>query len=216
MPRKNGKSALSSGVALYGLLFGPQGGEVYSCAAEKDQAKIVFNMAKRMVELEPDLADAITCYRDVLEVKSTGSIYRALSAEAYSKEGLNPSLVIFDEVHAQPNSELWDVMALASGARVDPLLLGITTAGVMTDSSGGESLCYGFYRHGQDVVQGLTDDPSFCFVWWEPSAGVNADHRSPLVCPQIGRHRRSRGFRVLVAENARERVPHQADERVHC
>lgn len=181
MPRKNGKSALASGLALYELLFGPEGGEVYSCAAEKEQARIVFGMAKRMVELEPELAEVVTAYRDVLEVKSTGSIYRALSAEAYSKEGLNPTATIFDEVHAQPNRELWDVMALAMGARVEPLMVGITTAGVMTDSTGRDSLCYSLYKHGQSVAQGDVSDPSFFFAWWEPKAGVAADHTSPKV-----------------------------------
>ena len=181
MPRKNGKSALGSGLALFSLLFGPEGGEVYSCAAEKEQAKIVFGMARRMVELEPELAEVITPYRDAMEVKGTGSIYRALSAEAYSKEGLNPTLVIFDEVHAQPNRELWDVMALAMGARVEPMMVGITTAGVMTDSTGRDSLCYGLYKHGQDVARGTTVDPSFFFAWWEPKLGVGADHADPKV-----------------------------------
>ena len=181
MPRKNGKSALGSGLALYGLLFGPEGGEVYSCAAEKEQAKIVFGMARRMVELEPELGEHITLYRDVMEVKSTGSIYRVLSAEAYSKEGLNPTLVLFDEVHAQPNRELWDVMALAMGARVEPLMVGITTAGVMTDNTGNDSLCFELYKHGQQVAQGLLEDPSFFFAWWEPVKGIEADHRDPKV-----------------------------------
>jgi phage terminase large subunit-like protein len=181
MPRKNGKSALGSGLALYGLLFGPEGGEVYSCAAEKEQARIVFGMARRMVELEAELAEHITLYRDVMEVKASGSIYRALSAEAYSKEGLNPTLVLFDEVHAQPNRELWDVMALAMGARVEPLMVGITTAGVMTDNNGHDSLCYELYQHGRQVAQGLVDDPTFCFAWWEPAKGIEADHRDPKV-----------------------------------
>src|SRR5262249_9730262 len=151
--------------------FGPQGGEVYSCAAEKEQARIVFGMARRMVELEPELTEIITPYKDVLEVKTTGSIYRCLSAEAYSKEGLNPTMVIFDEVHAQPNRELGAVRALALGARVEPMMVGITTAGVMTDSTGNESLCYGMYRHGQQVVSGEVSDPTFFFAWWEPKAG---------------------------------------------
>lgn len=181
MPRKNGKSALGAGIGLYSLIFGPEGGEVYSCAAEREQARIVFGMAKRMVELESELAEIITPYRDVLEVKGTGSIYRCLSAEAYSKEGLNPTLTIFDEVHAQPNRELWDVMALAMGARVEPLMVGITTAGVMTDTNGNDSLCYELYKHGIEVAQGLTLDPSFFFAWWEPRAGVKADHQDPKV-----------------------------------
>jgi phage terminase large subunit-like protein len=94
-------------------VLGPTGGEVYSCAADKDQARIVFNTARRMVEMDPELSDLLKVYRDVIEVPATGSVYKALSAEAFTKEGLNPHLVLFDEVHAQPNRELWDVMALA-------------------------------------------------------------------------------------------------------
>lgn len=179
--RKNTKSTLGSGLALHALVFGPEGGEVYSCAAEKEQAKIVFGAARRMVELEPELDELITCYRDAMEVPSTGSVYRALSAEAYSKEGLNPTLVLFDEVHAQPNRELWDVMALAMGARVEPLMVGITTAGVMADSSGGDSLCFELYKYGQQVARGELLDPSFFFAWWEPRVGVQADHTDPKV-----------------------------------
>jgi phage terminase large subunit-like protein len=175
--RKNGKSALGAGLALYGLVMGPEGGEVYSCAGEKEQAKIVFGTARRMVEMEPELGDVCKLYRDVIEVPSTGSVYRALSAEAFTKEGLNPHQVIFDEVHVQPNRELWDVMALASGARVEPLMVGITTAGVRTDSTGKDSLCYTLYQHGKRVASGEVDDPSFFMAWWEP-ANPKADHRN--------------------------------------
>jgi phage terminase large subunit-like protein len=176
--RKNGKSALGAGLALYGLLCGPDGGEVYSCAGEKEQARIVFGTARRMVEMEPELADVCKLYRDAIEIPSTGSVYRALSAEAYSKEGLNPHKVIFDEVHVQPNRELWDVMALASGARVEPLMVGITTAGVRVDSTGQDSLCYGMYGYGKQVATGEVDDPSFFMAWWEPR-DPSADHRDP-------------------------------------
>jgi hypothetical protein len=115
--RKNGKSALGAGLALYSLVMGSDGSEVYSCAGDREQARIVFGTAKRMVELEPELAGLCKLYRDAIEVPETGSVYRVLSAEAYTKEGLNPTAVYFDEVHVQPNRELWDVMSLAMGAR---------------------------------------------------------------------------------------------------
>lgn len=166
LPRKNGKSAVGSGFGLYGLLASGDGAEVYSCAADKDQAKIVFGVAKRMVELDPEMSEHIKVYRDVLEVPETGSVYKALSSEAFTKEGLNPSAVIFDEVHAQPNDELYDVMSNAFGARYDPLMIMITTAGVKLDSTGGESLCYRLYQYGVDLAAGVTVDPSFFFAWW--------------------------------------------------
>jgi len=177
MARKNGKSALAASAGLSALTLGGNGSEIYSCAADRDQARIVFGTAKRMVELDQELSSMFTLYRDVIEYKDKGSVYRALSAEAYTKEGLNPSpIVIFDEVHAQPNRELWDVMSLAGGARADSLLLGITTAGVKTQANGQDSLCYSLYQYGQKLVKGELVDPSFFFAWWEPN-NPEADHR---------------------------------------
>lgn len=178
--RKNGKSGLAAGIGLAGLVLGPQGGEVYSCAADREQARIVFGTARRMVEMDPELSEHTKLYRDVIEVEKTGSVYRVLSAEAFTKEGLNPHLVLFDEVHAQPNRELWDVMALAMGNRVEPLMLGITTAGVRTDNSGQDSLCYGMYQYGKRVASGEIADPSYFMAWWEPQ-DPEADHRDPKV-----------------------------------
>ena len=179
MGRKNGKSALAASVGLAGLTLGGNGSEIYSCAADRDQARIVFGTARRMVELDPELSSMFTLYRDVIEFKDKGSVYRVLSAEAYTKEGLNPSpLVIFDEVHAQPNRELWDVMSLAGGARTDSLLFGITTAGVKTSANGQDSLCYSLYQYGQRLVKGEAKDPSFFFAWWEPT-NVEGDYRDP-------------------------------------
>lgn len=178
MARKNVKSTSGAGLGLAGLVLGPLGGEVYSCAGDRDQARIVFGTAKRMVEMDPQLSDRLKLYRDAIEFTKTGSVYRVLSAEAYTKEGLNPTLVIFDEVHVQPDRELWDVMALASGARVDPLMVGITTAGVRFDASGGDSLCYGFYEYGKRICLGEVVDPAFFMAWWEPK-NATADHRDP-------------------------------------
>jgi phage terminase large subunit-like protein len=179
MPRKNGKSAVGAAIAIYGLVSGPRGGEVYSIAADKEQARIVFGTAKKMIEMAPEMANSFNVYRDAIELPATGSVYRVLSAEAFTKEGLNPHLTIADEVHAQPTRELWDVMSLASGARVEPMMVGITTAGVKSDSTGGDSLCYGMYQYGEKIVRGEVDDPAFYFAWWGAPEG--ADHRDPEV-----------------------------------
>jgi phage terminase large subunit-like protein len=179
--RKNGKSGWLQEFGKWALFLGPDGGEVYSCAGDRDQARIVFGAAKRSIEMEPELAEQVKLYRDAIEVPSTGSIWRVLSAEAYTKEGLSPSVVLFDEVHVQPNRELWDVMALAQGARPEPLMVGITTAGVRTDTLGNDSLCYGLYQYGKRVAAGEVDDDSFFFAWWEPEAAEKADHCDPKV-----------------------------------
>lgn len=180
MPRKNAKSTIGSGLALFGLVADNEpGAQVFSCAGDKDQAKVVFGSAKRMVEKEPELASILKTYRDVIEYPVTGSVYRALSAEAYTKEGLNPSMVIFDEVHVQPSRELWDVMNLGSGTRRQPLIVGITTAGFDPDT-----ICGELYRYGKKVESGEISDPAFFFRWWEP-ADPKCDWRDPAVWAQV-------------------------------
>lgn len=177
MPRKSGKSAIGSGIALYGLMMGPAGGEVYSCAADRDQARIVFGSAKSMVESSPELLAQVKLYRDAIEVPATGAIYRVLSSEAYSKEGLNSHLTVVDEVHALPDDSMWNVMALAMSARVDPMIIGITTAGVKGDRTGQDSIAYRLFQHGARVASGEVDDPSFFMAWWK--AQDDADHTLP-------------------------------------
>ena len=178
MPRKNGKSARGSVLALYSLILGPRGGEVYSVAAEKQQARIVFADAKRMIEASEELTGITKLYRDAIELPAIGSVYRVLSAEAYSKEGLNPHFVLFDELHAQPTRELFDVMSLAMGSRGNlATLVAITTAGVKADQTGRDSIAYSLYQYGQQIARGEVEDPSFFMSWWE--ANADADHKDP-------------------------------------
>ena len=205
LPRKNGKSAWLASVALEHLVFSAGGSEVYSCAADREQAKIVFNTVKEMVRLEPEL-EFLQTYRDAIFNPKNGTTYRALSAEAFTKEGLSPTLVCFDEVHAQPNRELWDVMSLAMGARTEPLMIGITTAGVKVDSSGKDSLCYGLYQYGQKVASGEIDDPSFFFAWWEATDQA-ADFRDPNVWRES-----NPGFDDIVAAKDFESVINRTPE----
>ncbi len=175
MGRKNGKTGLVAPVAIYGLMVEGDGAEVYSCAADRQQAKLVFEAAKRTVELDPELSGLLRLYRDVIEYPATGSVYRALSSEAYTKEGLSPTLVIADELHAWPNRDLYDVMALAMGARVDPLMLIVTTAGVRTDATGRDSIAATLYQYGRRVASGELHDPSFFMAWWEAPADRAVD-----------------------------------------
>lgn len=179
VPRKNGKSALGSGLGLDGLLFDGAGAEVYSAAAEKEQARIVFGETKKMIEASPELAEACKVMKDVIEVPSTGSIYRVLSAEAYSKEGLNISRALIDELHAHPTDDLFNVLTLASAARIDPMVIAITTAGVMTGRDGHDSICYRLWKYGRDIAEGVAADDSFFMAWWGAPDG--ADHLDPAV-----------------------------------
>ena len=175
-PRKSGKSALASTLALYSLIAeGIDGGEVVVAAAEKEQARIIFGEAKRMVE-SSELSEMCTLYRDAIYVPSTNSVMKVLSAEAFSKEGLNVSRAIVDEIHAHKTRELFDVLSLSMGNRGKiAQLLAVTTAGQKTDQTGQDSIAYNLYQYGKRVATGEIDDPTFFMSWWE--AEPEADHR---------------------------------------
>jgi len=160
IPKKNGKSELAAGVALY-MTCGDNewGAEVYGCASDRQQASIVFDVAVDMVEQCPALKRRIKPVMSVkrLVYKPTNSFYQVLSAEAYTKHGLNVHAVIFDELHSQPNRELFDVMTKGSGdARTQPLFFLITTAG--TDR---HSVCFEQHQKAEDILCGRKVDPTF-------------------------------------------------------
>ena len=168
LPRKNGKSAWLASIVLEHLIFGVSGGEAYSAAADKDQSKIIFNTVRDMVKNQPELSEFLTVYKDSIYNPKNGSVYRALSSEAFTKEGLSATFVAFDELHAQPSRELFDVLSLSMGARKEGMLVAITTAGVQTDQSGKDSICYSLYNYGKKIANGEVVDPNFFFAWWEP------------------------------------------------
>ena len=157
IPRKNGKSTLCAAIALY-MLFsdGEPGGEIYSAAAEREQASIVFDVAAQMVAAEPVLRDVSKTFRKSIAVEKTASTYKVLSADAFTKHGLNASAIIFDELHAQPNRDLWDVLATSTGARTQPLTVAITTAGYDRNS-----ICYEVHDYAGKVRDGIIEDETF-------------------------------------------------------
>lgn len=158
IPKKNGKSTIASGVALYMLFCDVIGAEVYSVAGDKDQAKIIFQMTKRAIERNPILLDSVKIYKDEIVVPSTNSIYKVLSADAPTAHGLNPSCVIFDELWNQPNRELYDALT-QSPVRKEPLTFIVSYAGSSTDDS---NLLYSLYKMG---VQ--KRDKKMYFFWSE-------------------------------------------------
>ena len=178
IPKKNGKSELAAGVALYMTCGdGEWGAEVYGCASDRQQASIVFDVAVDMVDQCPALKKRIKPVMSVkrLVYKPTNSFYQVLSAEAYTKHGLNVHAVIFDELHAQPNRELFDVMTKGSGdARTQPLFFLITTAG--TDRN---SVCFEQHQKAEDIILGRKIDPTFYPVIY--GASDDADWSSEKV-----------------------------------
>ena len=130
IPRKNGKSTLSSGLGLY-LLFGDgeQSAEVVSAAGDRDQAAIVFDVAKGMIQGDPMLSKLAQVYRREIKYPRTNSVFKVISSDAGTKHGMNISGLIADEVHVWPNRDLWDTLHTSMGARAAPLSIAITTAG---------------------------------------------------------------------------------------
>lgn len=156
MCKKNGKSTIASGVALYMLFADVPNAEVYSVAGDKDQAKIIFQMTKKAIERNPILFDSVKIYKDEIIVPSTNSIYKVLSADAPTAHGLNPSCVIFDELWNQPSRDLYDALT-QSPVREEPLTFIVTYAG--TDQT---SLLFELYQTGM-----RKQDPKMYFFWSE-------------------------------------------------
>jgi Phage terminase-like protein, large subunit len=176
--KKQGKSELAAAVALL-LTCGDyeHGGEIYGCASDRQQASIVFDVAVDMVDQCPALKSRIKpiLSQKRLVYKPLGSFYQVLSAEAYTKHGLNVHGVVFDELHAQPNRNLYDVMLHGSGdARKQPLYFLITTAG--TDR---HSICWEVHQKAEDILAGRKIDPTFYPVIY--GAGENEDWTDPKV-----------------------------------
>jgi phage terminase large subunit-like protein len=160
IPKKQGKSELAAAIALL-LTCGDyeHGGEVYGCAADRGQASIVFDVAVQMVEQCPALRSRIKLIlsQKRMVYKPLGSFYQVLSAEAYTKHGLNVHGVVFDELHSQPNRQLYDVMFHGSGdARKQPLFFLISTAG--TDRN---SICWEVHQKALDILEGRKIDRTF-------------------------------------------------------
>lgn len=160
IPKKQGKSELAAALAL--LLCcgdGEERAEVYGCAADRQQASIVFEVAADMVRMCPALNKRVKILASQKRIiyEPTNSFYQVLSAEAYSKHGFNIHGVVFDELHTQPNRKLFDVMTKGSGdARTQPLYFLITTAGTDTNS-----ICYETHMKALDIIEGRKTDPTF-------------------------------------------------------
>lgn len=173
--RKNGKSSIAAGIALY-LLFADaeQGAEVYSAAADREQASIVFNLAAEMVRRSQVLSAncrVVDSTKRII-VPGTASFYRAIPADAAGSHGFNASGIVLDEAHVQPNRDLYDALATSIGARRQPIIFVITTAGYDRNS-----LCWELHDYALRVRRGIIDDPTFLPVLY--AADESDDWRLP-------------------------------------
>lgn len=177
IPRKNGKSALGAAIAL-ALLYADDepGAMIYSCAGDRSQARIIFEAASNMVRQAAPLAKLSNIYRNSIFFRRAMSRYEVISADAPTKHGLNPHGVMFDELHVQPTRELWDTMSTAVGARRQPMIVAITTAGWDR-----RTICWDIHKHAMSVAADPSIDPEFLPVIYA------ADPKDPWDSPETWR-----------------------------
>ena len=155
--RKNGKTTKLAGIALKSLIKDDEGGpEIYSAATKRDQARLMFDEAAEMVRQSPPLRRRLQVQTHRILVAQGYGKFEPLSADAKSLDGLNPHAALIDELHAHPTSEIWDVLKSALGARLQPLIWAITTAGFNKNG-----ICYEIRNYAQQVLSGAHVDDAF-------------------------------------------------------
>jgi len=180
IPKKNGKTQLIAGLALYMLLCDNEpGAEVYVAAADREQARILFSAATAMVEADPRLAKRCIVYRNrIVRADDPNAFFQVLSADAAGKHGPNIHCLIIDELHAQPDRELFETLTRGVISRRQPLILLITTAG-----DDDESICAEEYDYAKRVLSGTITDERHLPVIFE--AGVKEDWSDPAVLERV-------------------------------
>jgi phage terminase large subunit-like protein len=181
IPRKNGKSTSLAGVGIYGLVADKEpGAEIYAAATRRDQARIIFDEAKRMVRSSPELRERIGIFKLNMSIDATASKFEPLSADDRTLDGLNPHIVLIDELHKHKSRAVLDVLDTALGSRRQPLLWIITTAG----DDDPESVYAQENDYAVKVLEGvLEDDSFFAFIttidkadrWDDPKAWAKAN-----------------------------------------
>ena len=169
--RKNGKTALSAGIGLY-MLFadGESRPEVYSAATVKDQARICFSDAVEIVKAT-DLKNYLTPYRNSIVYELKGGMMKPLSSDYGTHDGLNPSCGIIDEFHAHKDSGMFDVIKSAFGARKQPLMFIITTAGFNKAGA-----CYAYRDNVIKILRGINEDDTLFGIIYTMDANEEWDN----------------------------------------
>tara|TARA_R100000656_G_scaffold81756_1_gene59803 strand:+ start:1674 stop:3254 length:1581 start_codon:yes stop_codon:yes gene_type:complete len=177
IPRKNGKSSLGACLALY-MLFADEefGSECFSVAGDRNQASIIFDLAKSMVLHSKELSARAKVYRGSIVNEAKGNTYKALSADSKLQMGHNAQFVAFDELHIQPNRLLFDTMQTSQAARKQPLFFMMTTAG---SSKTDGNICWEQHDYAVKIKDKIISDDSFLSVIYA------ADEEDDFTCPKV-------------------------------
>lgn len=221
--RKNGKTELIAALAIALLVLdGEPGGDVVIAAGKRDQARILLTAAQKMVRLGKlggvplDAARGgwLDVRRDHIYFPEMDAKLGAVSADAQNEQGLNPNVAIVDELHvaAEKNRDLYDALMTAQGARENPLMVAITTAGPMPTGP-----CYDLYAYGKEIERGVRSDPDFRMIWHEaePEAEVDDPRAWAAANPALDKFL----FREFLKKAARAvlagKAPEYAFRRLH-
>lgn len=210
VPRKNGKTTLIAGIGLYLMVAdGEPGAEIYSAATKREQAKLSWGEAVRMVKASPALSRMIKHWKasDNLSIEATASKFMPLGADADTMDGLNVHGALIDELHAHKTRAVVDVLETATGARRQPLQLEITTAGYDRDS-----VCWEHHEYSRQVLEGMVQDDSwFAYVatideadrWDDPAVWAKANPNYGVsVKPDDLQRKADKAKRMPAAQNA--------------
>lgn len=175
VPRKNGKTILAAGIGLY-LFFcdNEDGAEIYCAANERDQARLLWDVAKNMIRREPELLSRCTIYQHSIVRDEIASFFKPISADAGTKDGFNGHGILIDELHKQKNSELVDVLVTSTGSRRQPLIVYLTTSDFER-----ESICNQIQERAEKVRDGIIKDKAFLPVVYK--ADKDDDYTSPEI-----------------------------------
>lgn len=175
-PRKNGKTPFAAGVTLFMLCAdGEPGAQIYSIAADREQAALIYRHAKGFVIAEPEFVNqGVRVFNSTKSItfERNNGVYKALSSDADTKHGFNSHGVMVDEVHAHPNAELIRTLETSTGSRSQPMIWYFTTADYIR-----ESVCNETLKYAKGVRDGLINDPTFMPVIYDVSP--DADWKSP-------------------------------------
>jgi phage terminase large subunit-like protein len=215
IPRKNGKTELGAAVGLY-LLYADDepGAQIYSAAGDRQQASLIYNAAVPMVRQAQALSkrSRIIESQKRISVYSTNSYYQVLSSESYSKHGINAHGVLFDELHTQPDSDLWDVLTTSQGSRRQPLIFVMTTAGYDRNS-----IAYKIHDYALKVQKGIIDDPTFLpVIYGAPEDADWTDEDVWRACnPALGEFRSLEEMRMFCKQAQEIPVKEMAFRRLY-
>jgi phage terminase large subunit-like protein len=205
IPRKNGKTVFAAAISLYVLLMdNEEFAQCYFAASDRSQASLAFDVVKALIKKEPKFDKVLKVLLNSIKYEKLNSFLKVISSEASTKHGYNTHYCIIDELHTHPNDELYQVLTTSIGARSQPIVFVITTAGTNK-----QHICYELYDYSKKLIQGVIEDDSFLPYIFEgdPEKAIDDIENLTLANPSLG-HGVSLEYLLNAAQKAKS-IPTQ-------